>query len=154
MTEPRETDAVHDADVSGSLNNLMSSWTIIELRMMASRSQDNALTFNSILYLDMISFTEDCTVTKLADILKVSKPTVTSKINELVDMGLVVKTRSDTDGRVSFLDLSPDVMFPYDNEIAKIRHVVDKLNEMYSGEDLLLFCNILDKASELLMDDV
>ena len=46
----------------------------------------------------------ECTVSTLANTLHITKSAVTIKVNELERLGMVTKTRSETDRRVIQLD--------------------------------------------------
>src|SRR5574344_914703 len=82
------------------------SMSMEELRSVNLVDPESKMSYNDTLYLDVIKYTEKCTVSKLADMLHVTKPTITSKVNELYAKGYLIKTRSEDDGRVVFLSLS------------------------------------------------
>ena len=72
---------------------------INELRLMNSTNTSNNITYNSLLYLDIIGYKKNCTVSYIADVLNVAKSAVTLKVKELEKMGLVKKTQSEEDKR-------------------------------------------------------
>ena len=85
-----------------SLNRYYYDVIVCDLRQL-SRTGGGELSYNSIMYLDVISFQENdggCTVGRLAQTLRVSSSAVTLKVNQLVKMGLVQKRRSESDHRV------------------------------------------------------
>ena len=61
------------------------------------------VSYNTLLYLDLIYFIPDCTASKIAQQLHISKPAVTSKINDMIAQGLVKKVQSQKDKRVYYL---------------------------------------------------
>lgn len=81
---------------------------IEELSAMMSEFEDKALnsdeladlTLNQIHYLDIINKLEEPTFSALADMMEVSKPTVTMAVNKLIRQGYVQKVQSTEDRRV------------------------------------------------------
>ena len=106
------------------------------------------LSYKEMMYLYMIDLTEDCTVSKLADMINVSLPAVTKRINSLEERGLVQRTRSEGDGRVKTVTLSErgaalskrmdDVFYP----------ILDRFAERFPEEDVARFCMMLDMLSD------
>lgn len=47
-----------------------------------------------------------CTVKQIAQTLGITQPSVTSAVNRLVQKGCVVRTRSETDGRVVYISMT------------------------------------------------
>lgn len=91
---------------NGAINRYNYVLTLADMTVTSSKRNGN-LTFNDILYLNMIRYIPDCTASKIADAAHVAKSSVTVKINSLCDRGLVVRKRSEDDGRVWYLGLSP-----------------------------------------------
>lgn len=52
--------------------------------------------------------TEQSTMTELAEAIRRTKPTVTVLIDKLVDLGYVVKEKSSTDNRVTYIKLTQE----------------------------------------------
>ena len=96
--------------------------TVNEHKRLGSKVICSDITYNSILYLDLIAYTPDCTPSKLAEILNVSKSAVTSKSAEMIRQGLIESVKSET---------------------------VSKLNNMYTDDQIRDFCEILNKFTEL-----
>lgn len=133
-------------DVKSSLNQCYYRMTISDLRMMNDSGGDN-ISYNSVLYLDLISYQKNCTISSLAESLHISKPAVTKKINTLVQMGMVTKTRCETDKRIQYLSLGPcakEMSDLYDNAVARAVCAIEK---QYNQEQLASFCAILDTFS-------
>lgn len=124
--------------------------TLVELRMMNRVNVNDKITFNDVLYLDLIAFTENCTVSKLAEMLHVSKPSVTIKVNELVEQGYVVKTKSETDGRIHYLSIAPCAREPYCEEDRRFDIMIKRLKENFSKEELDRFSEILNASADYL----
>ena len=80
---------------------------LCDLRLMNEKIRDNNLTYNSLLYLELINIMDGkCTVSKLAEMLNVSKPGVTLKLNELCKHDYVIKTQGKEDKRKSYLSVN------------------------------------------------
>ncbi|NLT38807.1 MAG: MarR family transcriptional regulator [Methanomassiliicoccus sp.] len=127
--------------------------TLMELRMMSRVNVNDRITFNSVLYMDLIAFTENCTISKLAEMLHVSKSSVTIKVNELVEQGYVVKTKSETDGRIHYLSISSEASEPYSREDRQFDVMIKMLQERFSEKELKKFSEILDESAEYLDAD-
>ncbi|WP_019177859.1 MarR family transcriptional regulator [Methanomassiliicoccus luminyensis] len=121
--------------------------TLMTLRMMSRVHVNERLTFNSVLYMDLIAFTENCTVSKLADMLHISKSSVTIKVNELVEQGYVTKTRSEADGRIYYLSIAPEENEAYDEDERQVGKMINRLKEKYSKEELEKFGEMLDETA-------
>lgn len=59
-----------------------------------------SLPYADILQLFIIRHKDKMTISDLADYMRLSRPAVTQKVNELVKKGLVIKTQSAQDKRV------------------------------------------------------
>jgi DNA-binding MarR family transcriptional regulator len=69
--------------------------SISELRAMHAGDYSPGLSYHSMLYLSIIAGTPSCTVSKLAEILQITRSAVTIKVKELVRRGFVEKQQSD-----------------------------------------------------------
>ena len=86
--------------------------SIDELRWL-NGGDYNGITYNSMLYLNVIANTPDCTPSKLADMVRITRPAVTIKVNELVKRGFVVKEPSAEDKRIVYLRLNEQMREQY-----------------------------------------
>jgi len=91
--------------LQNALNQYFYTMTINELQLMNTKFHSLNITYNSLLYLDIISYTKNCTTTFLAQSLRISKSAVTIKVNELVKQGLIIKQQSEDDKRVFYLTM-------------------------------------------------
>lgn len=82
---------------------------LYELRVLNQKDYYKGFSYNSILYLNVISQMESCTTGKLAQALQISAPAATSKVNELIKQGAVIKTQSEDDKRVFYIKIHPDM---------------------------------------------
>ncbi len=137
-------------DLRDSLNRYYYDTTVSDLRQL-KRTGGGNLSYNSIMYLDVISYQHAqglCTVSTLADTLHITKSAATIKINELERLGLVSKTRSERDRRVVHLDVTPVVsqsLRAYDRPFERAAQVVEA---SFSQEQIETFCTILDRFSK------
>ncbi len=109
------------------------------------------LSYADLLQLFIINHKENMTVSELAQRLNLSRPATTQKVNELVKLGLVVKTASKEDKRVVFLSLSEKVK--YIPGTAKAETVLDKVEEHFSEEEKQVFTKILYFMAEYMLDE-
>lgn len=138
-------------DVADRLARYMIVSSLMELRMMsADPSSDDNLSYRDVLYLNLISGMEECTVSKLADAACVTKPTVTVRINSLVRRGLVVRIPSETDRRVSYIMLSDRSMKVFESEWRIFEKVSDMLERRFGNERLRDFFDVMDEAFDLI----
>ena len=124
---------------------------LVELRVVSRDVFDESqLEYYDTLYLSAISQAGRTTVSDLAATLGVTKPTVSVRINKLVEEGYVTKVRSKEDGRVFWLTLSDKMKIAYDDEMRIALIVEEELEEKYSEEDLERFSEMLSDASRIL----
>lgn len=137
-------------ELRDSLNRYYYDTTVGDLRQL-SRTGGGELSYNSIMYLDVISYQRAqglCTVSTLAQTLHITKSAATIKVNDLAKLGLVSKTRSETDRRVVQLDVTPMVaqsLRAYDRPFERAARRVE---ELYTREQINIFCDILDTFSQ------
>ena len=114
-----------------------------ELRMMNENSPGGNITYNSMLYLDLIAGTPQCTVSHLAELLHVAKSAVTLKVKELEKLGTVHKTQSETDKRVFYLSVNDEIAHQYQSFDAPINEAVAELKKQYTETEINQFCDML-----------
>ncbi len=138
-----------------SLNRYYYDTTVSDLRQL-SRTGGGELSYNSIMYLDVISYQEQaggCTVSTLAETLRISRSAATLKVGELEKLGLVRKTRSETDRRVSYLSLTELVtrrLAAYDRPFERAGRLVE---ERFTPAEIETFCAILNTFTDEYIKD-
>lgn len=133
--------------LTDEMNEYYYKMSMYELQIMNEQDYYHGLSYNTILYINVISQVKDCTVSKIADMLHVTKSAVTLRINELVKQGVVEKMQSETDRRVYYLRLSPrmqESVSIYDRVFDRIEKI---LKNKYSAEQLELFHEIIHEVS-------
>lgn len=134
-------------DIVKEVNNFYYHMALYELQVMNGDDYFHGLSYNSLLYINIIEQMEKCTVSRIAETLHVTKSAVTMKINELAKQGLVIRKQSSQDKRVYYLELSPEitrVMGIYDEVFIKIEK---ELKKEYTEEELGQFCRIMQSIS-------
>ena len=107
-----------------ALDSFYYSTALCDLRLMNRQFIDENITYNSLLYLELIYAMDGrLTASKIAEMLCVSKPAVTLKINELIRQGLVEPAYADS--------------------------IIEKIAEMFSEEDIEKFCQMLNVLSDV-----
>lgn len=114
-----------------------------ELRWMHRENFSYGLSYHSLLCLNIIASTPDCTVSRLAGLLGITTPGITDKVNGLIRKGLVEKIQSDEDRRVFRLRLRPDVKAMYESWDRFSGKLEAWLLKKYSKKDITFFSEML-----------
>ncbi|MBS7578344.1 MULTISPECIES: MarR family transcriptional regulator [unclassified Enterococcus] len=134
-------------DISASVNKLYYRIILNELRLMNNSANFPNISYNTLLYLDIISLTENCTVSQLAEVLHIAKSSVTLKINELMRQGLVEKTQSKTDKRVKYLTVSSQIYKEYQYFDLATQRAIQAMAQEFSKNELALLDKMLNQFS-------
>lgn len=138
------------SDLKRAFERYYLSVSTLELRQSDAYGEAGRLPYNTVLYLDLIAFNPGCTVTQLAEVLGVTKATVTVTVNRLVDKGMVVRERSPDDGRVRHLRLSEGMRRAYGESEGVMAWLSTELESRYPRRDIERFCRMLDDASDIM----
>jgi DNA-binding MarR family transcriptional regulator len=99
-------------------------------------------------YLKAIKRMEEPTLTKLSDTFRISKPSMNEVISKFEKSGLIVKEKSLTDKRISYLRLTDvgDILATTNmlESQRAVEKIVDKLNE----QEVQYLKNIFDKFGD------
>jgi len=91
------------------------------------------ITMNQMHYLETIASIDDPTSAHIAEKLGVTRPSVSTIVKKLVDAGYLTKTRSEIDGRIYYLHLSPKGLRfnELHNEVHSIlaRRIIENLSQ-------------------------
>ncbi len=127
--------------------------SISELKLQHSMQDKTKLTYNDILYLDIIlAHSGEYTATQIADMLQVSRPSVTKKIKELVKKGYVTRRQSKTDRRVHHLFINESIYYDYSGERIG-NEIIKKIADKYSDKDINNLCELLNLLSSIVSED-
>ena len=94
--------------------------------------------------------TEPVTAVVLSELLCVSKPSITSKINTLSNMGYIEKVQSSTDKRKYFLKLTPKGELIVDETASEYLKLIQFLSDEMGQEDFEKLHELLQKANAIL----
>lgn len=100
------------------------------------------LSLNSLFYVDIIRFYDKITISKIANLIGVSKSAVTIKMAELEKKGYIIKEQDVEDKRVKYLRLSKNMQQVYDSFDDKELQVIVEINEKFSRNQINSFCEI------------
>lgn len=135
-------------EIINSINKFYYELSIQELKLMSKNEQYNKMSHNTMLYLNIISCKENCTVSMLSEILNITKSAVTIKVNELVTKGYLKKIQSKSDKRIHYIKLSDSMQNIFDDYDNFIYRTFDKIKSMYNEEQINNFCEIMNFISE------
>jgi DNA-binding MarR family transcriptional regulator len=119
-----------------------------ELRMLNNHDYTRGISYHSMLYLNVIAYERECTVSKLAELLHITTSAAVIKVGELVRQGLVEKVRSLDDGRVHHLRLTQKTLEIYEQYSRISAETHSYLLSKYTGAELDIFNKILREVAE------
>ena len=138
-----------------ALDTFYYSTALCDLRLMNRQFVDETITYNSLLYLELIfSMNGTCTASQIADLLHVSKPAVTLKINELIRQGLVTKSTDPNDRRKNYLSVNEEAIPKYKVYRRQDAAAIKRITEKYTEEDIKKFCEMLDIISSINFEEI
>ena len=129
---------------------------ILELRIHNEPPAYAKLSYNSSLYLDIISAHQgEYTPSKLADMLHITRPSVTQKINVLEKAGYVTRKQNPADKREYFLYFNAD---SFDADTQSIytkltKQISESMEQRYSKEEIEKFSEMLSYIGEICLDE-
>ncbi|ADY57146.1 regulatory protein MarR [Syntrophobotulus glycolicus DSM 8271] len=135
-------------DFLGEMNYFYLRMSLNELRMMNRQDYSSGVSYHSMLCLNVIANTENCTISKLAEALQITKSGVTIKVNELVKKGLVEKVQSVRDKRIHYLKLNPNISAIYGMFDRIGQNMEETLRKKYTENELSLFSGMLHTIAD------
>lgn len=133
--------------LKNTINQFYFDMTINELRLLNANIYRPNVTYNSLLYLDIIAYKKDCTVSFIAQSMNVATSAVTLKVKELIKNGLVFKKQSTTDKRVYYLFVNEEILNEYKIYDSSLESAINKIKSSYTAEQINTFCDILQTVS-------
>lgn len=138
-----------------SLDTFYYSSALCDLRLMNKQFVDENITYNSLLYIELIyTMNGTCTASKLAELLHVSKPGVTLKLNELLRQGLITKNPDPNDKRKNYLSVNDDAIPQYKVFRRQDSEAIKRITERFTPEEVGKFCEMLDIISEINFEEI
>ncbi len=138
-----------------ALHKITHDTAIYELKRLYAHDKKSALSYHDTLYLNIIeAHPNEYTSSQIADILKITRPSVTEKINQLCKKGYVLRTQSKTDKRVFYLSLNPDSPIDYESTASYENEIERAIEEKFGKKKIDLFCEMIEYLSGLLCEDI
>ena len=129
---------------------------ILELRIRNEHPAYAKLSYNSSLYLDIISAHQgEYTPSKLADMLHIARPSVSQKINVLEKAGYVTRKKNPAHKREYFLYFNAD-SFDADTQFIYTKlnkQISESMEQRYSKEEIEKFSEMLSYIGEICLDE-
>ncbi|MGI5958315.1 MAG: MarR family transcriptional regulator [Massiliimalia sp.] len=136
-----------------TIHTFFHTMTLEELQLMNENYPTKNITYNSLLYLDLIyTHQGEYTASMIAQLLCVSKPAVIMKINELIKLGFVYKKQSDTDKRAYYLFAREELLPQYMIYKKMDEAVAEKMTSRYSQKEIEQFCEMLKFMGDASME--
>lgn len=138
-----------------ALDTFYYSTALCDLRLMNRHFVGENITYNSLLYLELIfTMNGTCTASKIAELLHISRPGVTQKLNELMQQGLVTKTPDPVDRRKYYLSVNETAMPKYKVYRRQDSEAIQRITDRFSSEDIHKFCEMLDIISGINYEEI
>jgi DNA-binding MarR family transcriptional regulator len=104
------------------------------------------MTVRQIAYLKTIDEEGEITFSRLAEITRNSKPTITEMINRFVRMECVYRERCPDDGRILYIRLTEKGQKIAHAEQAALRRMIDRMMDSLDEHEMGLLIGILQKV--------
>ncbi len=131
-----------------SLDTFYYSTAICDLQLMNKQLVDENITYNSY------TMNGTCAATKLAELLHVSKPGVTLKLNELMRQELITKTPDSNDKRKNYLSVNDDAIPQYKVFRRQDNEAIKRITGRFTPDEIDKFCEMLDIISEINLEEI
>jgi DNA-binding MarR family transcriptional regulator len=126
------------------------SIVINELKRMRTGGLYRGVSYNGLLYMDLIRHMDNPTVSSIAQTLGVAKSSVSQKVSELESRGLVNRCRDELDGRVSHVSIAPEAIEDVSAIDAPIRAAMESLSDNYHERDINTLCEMITSVARAL----
>lgn len=140
-------------DTKASFDRIYKALSLMEM-VYVDDAEDIKLTYRDILYINIIMMTPGCTVSNLAETLRVSLPTVTRRLNSMEERGLIVKKRQMYDARYKTITLSDSLKLAIDMENSVVDTALGKLDSAYTEEQIQMFCEMMDFVADHMQEAI
>jgi len=104
------------------------------------------MTVKQIAYLKAIDQQGEVTFSRLAEITRNSKPTITEMINKFVRMECVYRKPSADDGRILYIRLTEKGQMIAQAEQAALRRMIERMMDSLDEDEMDLLIGILRKV--------
>lgn len=104
------------------------------------------MTVKQIAYLRLIDAEGDVTFSRLAEVTKNSKPTITEMVNKCVRMDCAYRERSSDDGRIQYIRLTEKGRAIAQAEEISLRRVIGRMMASLDEQEQELLVELLEKV--------
>ncbi|ONI39836.1 hypothetical protein AN639_00560 [Candidatus Epulonipiscium fishelsonii] len=140
--------------LSKALHKLTHDTALYELKRLYSYDKKSVLSYHDTLYLNIIeAHPNKYTSSQIADLLKITRPSVTEKINQLCKKGYILRTQSETDKRVFYLSINPDSPKDYETTARYEEEMEREVLAKFGEEKVDIFCEMIEFLSDLMFED-
>ncbi len=138
-----------------ALHKITHDTALYELKRLYSHDKKSDLSYHDTLYLNIIeAHPNKYTSSQIADLLKITRPSVTEKINQLCKKGYILRTQSKTDKRVFYLSVNPDSPKDYETTASYEDDLERDMLEKFGEEKINLLCDMVEYLTDLLSMDI
>jgi len=117
------------------------------------QERESSLSASEAYAVEVIAALGEPSVSQFADVLNVSKPNATYKVNTLVNKGYITKVKSSTDGREYRLVTTPKFHQYYAINQNYLATVTQRMRERFSAEEIEQLEGMLNVISNELMPE-
>ncbi len=104
------------------------------------------MTVKQINYLKVIDENGDVTFSRLAEITRTSKPTITEMVNRFVRMECAYRQKSPDDGRIVYIRLTEKGQMIAQADRNALRRVIERMANSLDEKEMALLIEILKKV--------
>ena len=122
----------------------------LSLRELKRAQNDLDVSYQDLLYMDIIYFHPETTVSYIADVLNIAGTAVTVRLNRMEKNGWITRTRSESDRRQYIISLTGEAMEKYREYEEEWSARMDSFSERYSESKA---DELLDMLETLTGDD-
>ncbi len=138
-----------------ALNKITHDTALYELKRLYSHDKKSVLSYHDTLYLNIIeAHPNKYTSSQIADLLKITRPSVTEKINQLCKKGYILRTQSETDKRVFYLSINPNSPKDYETTASYEDEMEREVLAKFGEEKVDLLCEMIEYLSDLLSENI
>ena len=112
--------------------------------------KDGSLSATEAFAADVIYLMGNPTVSRFAEVLGISQPNATYKINNLESKGYVIRTTPAEDRRECRISVGERYYRYYDTDISFVTPVLEQMQEKYTPEQIALFESMMADMNDLL----
>ena len=112
-----------------------------------SLNKENNITYNEENYLNIIFNLKKITISKFAEIAKITKPAATQIINKYIDKGYVIKQVSNKDKRVCYIEVTDKIKKYFNETYSKLNSIYNECFSVLTKEELDSLKSILLKLN-------